>query len=274
MIAVGGLMKRVVTLLSLPLAVYGAACMKSAEQEFLDQGAKPLSAAEAKQVLAGNTLRGSIVATGSPIPFSVYLSADGRASAVAMDESDRGSWRTQSNGEVCLKWKTWQDGAESCNVYFRKGDVFKVFLPGGVLASSAMLSRGNPQKLELRTDQELALAKGEIVALSASEASTELSGNTFNGLLEQLNGSPLQVFYDPSGKLAGKRTGAVNDSDKGAWSIKPSGELCTKWNKWNDAAESCSVVYRRGKKLATYTAEGTPAVTGSMRSGNPGKLTP
>lgn len=263
---------RAIPLLVSSLALCIAGCDKSAQEEFIAQGAHVVTAAEAKQVLAGNTISGNIVVSGT-IPFAVYAGPDGRAAGVAMSDSDRGRWRVAPDGQVCIRWNNWQDKAESCNVYYRKGDVYKVFLPLGVLASIGTITDGNPKKLEVRTDREVALAQGD-VALTSEQASLALSGNTFSGKLERLNGAPYQVYYDVSGKLAGKLSGSVNDTDRGVWSVKGNGELCTKWSKWNDAAEGCTPLYRNGETISSFTPEGDLAVAGVMRTGNPGKLAP
>src|SRR6185436_1478923 len=143
------------------------------------------------------------------------------------------------------------------------------FVPQGGKASTGKVLAGNPKKLELRTDKEIAEEKGSITPLPAAEAKAELTGNTMSGELAALSNAPYHAYYDASGKIAAKVSGIVSDDDKGVWSIKDSGEVCIKWSKWNQGAESCGPLYRAGKKLESFTPEGALAVVGATRKGNP-----
>lgn len=89
------------------------------------QAGEPLSAAEARQLLAGNSTRGSIV-LASPLLGHVYerfFAADGRLFSrnLTKNDGDAGVWRVDDGGNVCMKHTTWASGREYCTQIERTG---------------------------------------------------------------------------------------------------------------------------------------------------------
>ena len=78
---------------------------------------EPLSAAELKAVLLGNT---SIGSTSKGTPYWLYRNPDG-SQALETDSgfTDEGNWWVTDDGKMCSKWEKIRDGAENCGKVYR-----------------------------------------------------------------------------------------------------------------------------------------------------------
>jgi hypothetical protein len=246
-------------------------CLKTDQARSQANGAVAVDAATARATFVGNTLAGQVTANGFQVPYAMYLDPTGKLTGTAAGDNDRGSWRIQDDGQICLKWSRWLDAKENCRTYYHEGVEYKAFVPEGGLASVAKLEPGNARKLSVKTDLDMALDQ-HAAPLTAAEAKTELTGNTMSGTFKPLNDAPISTFYGDGGKVAAKIGGMANDQDKGEFRIDDAGQVCTRWSKWNDKKESCGKLYRVADKLQFYTPSGSLAVVGTVVKGNSEKL--
>jgi hypothetical protein len=246
-------------------------CLKTDKERTLANGGVALDAAAVRKTFIGNTLAGQVTAGGFQVPYAMYLDPAGRTTGTAAGDNDRGEWRIQDDGALCIKWMRWLDAAENCRIYYHDGAQFKAFVPQGGLASVSKVEPGNSHKLSSKTDLENALEKGA-TPLSAADARSELLGNTLSGAFKPLQDAPIHTFYAPDGKLAAQIGGMMNDKDKGEFHIDDAGQVCSRWHKWNDAKEGCGKLYRSGEQLQFFTPTGSLAVVGKIVKGNSEKL--
>jgi hypothetical protein len=247
-------------------------CLKTDKERTLSNGGVALDAAATRKTFIGNTLAGQVTAGGFQVPYAMYLDPSGRTSGTAAGDNDRGEWRIQDDGALCIKWMRWLDAAENCRVYYHEGAEYKAFVPQGGLASVSKVEPGNSRKLSAKTDLESAVEKGA-APLTAAEARDQLTGNTLVGTFKPLRDAPIQTFYGPDGRLAAKIGGAMSDNDNGDFHIDDSGMVCSRWHKWNDKKEGCGKLYKAGDKLEFFTPTGSLAVVGTIVKGNSEKLT-
>jgi hypothetical protein len=121
-----------------------------------------------------------------------------------------------------------------------------------------------------KTEEERCIeAGGEI--LDARELRKLYPGNTMSGVIPAFN-VKFHVFYEPGGVMMGTAfSGVGTDTDRGHYVIKKSGELCTRWNKWQSSG--CAPVYRHGDEYKIFNpAGGALLATQRLRKGNPEKL--
>jgi hypothetical protein len=247
-------------------------CLKTDKERTLSNGGVALDGASVTKTFVGNTLTGQVSASGYQVPYVMYVDPSGRIIGTAGGDNDRGTWRVDDQGELCLSWSRWQEAKEHCSVYFHEGDQFKTFVKEGGISSVSKVEPGNSHNLSAKTDLEVALAK-QITPLTAADARAQLIGNTFSGTFKPLSDAPIQTFYSPDGKVAAHLGGMANQNDTGAFHIDDEGQVCVRWTKWNDAKEGCSKLYREGDKLEQFTPTGSLGVVGTIVKGNSEKLT-
>lgn len=253
------------------LATLAAACMKTDKESAIANGAKPLTKTQAEKQLIGNTMKGSIMTPQATITYSVYFSPDGRTTGKAMTDRDHGTWKFQDDGKVCITWGKWQEAKETCTVYYKDGEQYKVFSDRGATTTVARVVKGNPEKLSLDTDKTLAEKQG-LAKLDGATLREKLRGNTLSGVLKALNDAKYHVFYAEDGKTSGKLLGPLADTDKGAYRIEDNGDVCVKWNKWANATENCGPIFAAGDELKMFDPSGGLAVVAKLRDGNPESL--
>lgn len=110
-----------------------------------------LAEKEVRELLAGNSTKGTIV-IDSPLlghEFLRHFAADGRLVSrnATKGETDKGSWRVNDSGAVCMKHDTWAQGREYCTLMLRRNGGYRrvfngkpsedlVVLPGDPFALS------------------------------------------------------------------------------------------------------------------------------------------
>jgi hypothetical protein len=97
-----------------------------------------LSAAEVREVIAGNT--GTGIMSGSQAEYSMYVAPDGTAQAKLPTGIDQGAWTLTADGQWCARWQRFRSGEEYCQKVYKQGEIYKfvnsnsvellVFAPG------------------------------------------------------------------------------------------------------------------------------------------------
>jgi len=256
------------------VAVAGAGCGDSDYDVAVGNGAKKLSKVEAQAALADHTLIGAIPHLN--IDFTLYYAADGRligAITGAVKGRDRGVWRVQDDGRVCLKWSSWEEGDEKCRELWRDGEELKIFDDKNERAASiARSTAGNTRKLEVRSDLEIVQAKEPLQAVSAADLRSMLTGNSVTG--RTTKGAEQHTFYGPDNRLWVSIPDDVI-KDKGTYRIddrNDAGEVCATWGYLHGAHERCESWYETGKGYSVFDAYGTLALIAKVQPGNPQKL--
>jgi hypothetical protein len=109
---------------------------------------EPVSAATLREVLPGNTLTGQAPPQKNAERHTFY----GRDQRVFTDFpseviKDRGRYRIQDDGALCITWGYLQGGKERCERWFKSDKAYWVFDAYDVLTVTGKLRDGNPQKL-------------------------------------------------------------------------------------------------------------------------------
>jgi hypothetical protein len=258
---------------SILLIGLAAGCIQTDRERAVDEGAKPVTKAEASGQLPGNTLSGALPQYN--VQFTVFYAADGTLVgklAGPISDKARGRWEIRDDGQVCNTWDkpSWNTGPR-CNQYLKVGAELRVFNEMGALVSRAKIEPGNANKLELRSDLELAQESGELTPLAADALRQRLEGNTISGELPALNSASYHALYASGGKVSASIPGAL-EADQGSWRIDDSGALCVKWTHWQEGRESCARFFAKGAEVRVYDQSGSLAVRGKIREGNPEKL--
>jgi hypothetical protein len=248
-------------------------CVQTDRERAVEAGGKLLTRAEADKALPGNTLVG--VLPQYSLEFAVFYTPDGKLVgklAGASSDRARGQWEITADGQICNRWdkEAWNNGPR-CNPYMKVGEELQVFNATGALMSRSRIEPGNPRKLELRSDLELANARGELSPLPGDALRQRLEGNTLSGQLPALNEANYHVLYAPGGKVSASIPGAL-ETDQGHWRIDDTGALCVKWSRWQEGSENCVRFFAKGSEVRVYDQGGSLAVRGKIREGNPEKL--
>jgi hypothetical protein len=253
------------------LAVVCVGCGNSDYDVAVRNGAKKLSKAEAQAALADHTLLGAIPHLN--IDFTLYYAADGRligAITGSVKGRDRGVWRVQGDGRVCLKWSSWEEGDEKCRELWRDGEELKIFDDkNGRAVSVARSKSGNTQKLEVRSDLEIVQAKEPLEPVRAAELRSMLAGNTVSG--RTAKGDDQHTFYGPDNRLWVSIPEDVI-KDKGTYRIDDSGKVCATWGYLHGTHERCESWYKTAKGYSVFDPYGTLALIAKVQPGNPEKL--
>lgn len=135
--------KRVLAL-TVALATLAVGGCKTAEQAFSDAGKKPMSAAQLKERMIGNTTCGM---HAGGYWFCVHWRPDGTAGGVADQTVAAGTYEIKADGRTCYRWQNpyWPT---NCVKGYPDGEVVKYFDEGGILAFTANEThKGNPKGL-------------------------------------------------------------------------------------------------------------------------------
>jgi hypothetical protein len=256
---------------SLLVMLASAACGNSDYDVAVGNGAKKLSKAEAQAALADHTLVGAIPHLN--IDFTLYYAPDGRligAITGSVKGRDRGVWRVQDDGRVCLKWSSWEEGDEKCRELWRDGDELKIFDDKNERAVSIARSKaGNTHELEVKSDLEIVQAKEPLQAVSAAELRGMITGNTVTG--RTVKGAEQHTFYAPDNRLWVSIPDDVI-KDKGTYRIDDAGKVCATWGYLHGAHERCESWYKTAKGYSVFDAYGTLALIAKVLPGDPQKL--
>jgi hypothetical protein len=253
------------------LALCLSACGNTELDEAMRNGAKKLGQGDAKEALADHTLIGRIPHLN--IDFILYYMPDGQvigALTGAMKGRDRGTWRVNGNGQVCLQWSEWEDNEEKCRELWRDGEQLKVFeQKSGRAVSVARSEAGNTRKLEVKTDLELVQSKEGLTPATASELRAALPGNTISG--RTAKGAGMHVHYAADNKLWVSIPDDVI-KDHGTYRIADDGKVCATWSYLYGAQERCDSWLKSDKGYSVFDPYGKLALIGNVQPGNPEKL--
>jgi hypothetical protein len=253
------------------LALSLAACSNTEIDEAMRNGAKKLGQGDAKEALADHTLIGRIPHLN--IDFTLYYAPDGQvigALTGAMKGRDRGTWRVNGNGQVCLQWSEWEDNEEKCRELWRDGDQLKVFeQKSGRAVSVARSEAGNTRQLEVKTDLELVQSKEGLTPATAGELRAALPGNTISG--RTAKGAGMHVHYAADNKLWVSIPDDVI-KDHGTYQITDDGKVCATWSYLYGAQERCDSWLKSDKGYSVFDPYGKLALIGNVQPGNPEKL--
>ena len=121
-----------------------------------------------------------------------------------------------------------------------------------------------------KTEEERCLDSGGKL-LTASQLRRVYPGNTMSGTIPAFN-TKYHVYYHRDGRMVGTAASGVGkDADQGTYTIKQSGQLCTRWNKWQGSG--CAPVYRHQGEYKIFNPNtGVLFARQRMRRGNPEKL--
>lgn len=246
--------------------------MKTDRDQAVDRGASPLDAAATQAAFSGHTMAGNIPQYS--IDFVVYYAPSGIAvgkTTGSLQDRDRGQWRVAKDGQLCVRWGHWDEGEETCRAYWQDGDRYKVFHEHGRMLSSATRQEGNAQKLELRSDLELAQSKTSGETESAAALRELLVGNTASGILKVGN-AELHMFYAKDGQ-ASVRVPSLSEEDTGKYRITDEGQLCVTWKRLQRGRETCGSWLKEDKGFRVFDSLGTLSFVAKVRPGDPEKLT-
>jgi hypothetical protein len=253
------------------LALSFSACGNTELDDAMRNGAKKLGQGDAKEALADHTLIGRIPHLN--IDFILYYMPDGQvigALTGAMKGRDRGTWRVNGNGQVCLQWSEWEDNEEKCRELWRDGDQLKVFeQKSGRAVSVARSEAGNTRKLEVKTDLELVQSKEGLTPVAAGELRAALPGNTISG--RTAKGAGMHVHYAADNKLWVSIPDDVI-KDHGTYQITDDGKVCATWSYLYGAQERCDSWLKSDKGYSVFDPYGKLALIGNVQPGNPEKL--
>ena len=80
------------------------------------------------------------------------------------------------------------------------------------------------------------------------------------------------IYYHRDGRMVGNAVSGVGkDADRGTYTIRQNGQLCTRWTKWQGSG--CAPVYRHEDEYKIFNPNtGVLFARQRMRRGNPEKL--
>ena len=253
--------------------LFGSGCLKSEQETAIASGADKLTKADALAALADHTLIGVIPHLN--INFSLYYAPGGRllgAITGAMKGRDRGTWRVQDDGQVCLRWANWEESNEKCRELWRQGDEYKVFEDkAGVTASIATSKPGNVQKLELRSDLEILQEKETLKPMTAQALRIMLPGNTTSGPAPAMKGAEQHTYYEKGNRVT-IHAPTEYIKDKGTYRITDEGKVCATFSYLKGSNESCESWFESDKGYRVFDAYGSLALVAKVREGNPENL--
>jgi hypothetical protein len=258
-------------LLLLVLACAG--CMNSDLDQAIDNGAKKLGKADAEAALTDHTLVGSIPHLN--LDFILYYGREGRLMGALkgpIDGRDRGAWRVASDGKVCLRWSSWEEGEETCRELWRQGESFMVFDDtAGRMVSLAQRERGNARKLELKSDLERVREKEKLEPVSATLLRELVPGNTLTGPAPPNKNAVRHTFFGKDQRVFTDLPSEVI-KDRGKYRIQDDGTLCATWGYLQGGKERCERWFKSEKGYWVFDGYDVLTVSGKLREGNPEKL--
>jgi hypothetical protein len=108
------------------------------------------------------------------------------------------------------------------------------------------------------------LGQEKIKKLLENHTMTTVSMITLNG---KMVNNTFTGYLSRDGKIVGQladKPGAARQGDKGTWTVTANGLFCVKWEKWQDAKETCANVYETKNMLIFVDA-----TTGKFESAVP-----
>ena len=242
------------------LLLLGSGCIDTDRDKWVARGARPVEASALRGAIDGNTLDGYVDGVRS---FTAHLATGGQSAVVIADRKGRGAWRVADDGELCLRYPGWHDGAERCMRLLRRAEGLRAFDAEGEETFAVSILPGNPRELSLETDLAIARRQG-FRKLTAAELRKRLVGNTLLGELEMFGGQPLRVQYSRDSKLKGT---IGPRSDRGVYRIEDDGDVCTRWTSWQDGRETCGPLWCQGDRYAGFTGNGQRVISATIVEG-------
>lgn len=129
---------RLASAIIVPLAIL--AC-----QTGLPPGAKKLDAAEIRDRMVNMT---TYTKGQDNRDYMSYAAPDGTIRLRGGDFFDKGTYRIEADGRLCLKWEVIRDGVETCQtVWSANGKDYFVLPDGNVSSVAYKRAAGNPEHL-------------------------------------------------------------------------------------------------------------------------------
>ena len=139
------------------------------------------------------------------------------------------------------------------------------------MVSVARRENGNVQKLEVRSDLELAQAKEPVEAVSAAALRGMLPGNTVSGRVPSMKNAERNMYFAADNKEFTHMPSEVI-KDHGTYRISDDGKVCATWSYLQGGHESCERWFKGSKGYLVFDAFEVLKIAGDVRSGNPEKL--
>jgi uncharacterized spore protein YtfJ len=115
------------------------------EENLKKGGHEPLSGDQVRELIAGNTYRGSDLRSQWP-NFAVYFSADGQMRGRGGDQTDYGKWWVTED-RYCRQWSKWGKGQEACKHVYKIGELVHWFTLDGKMDDLGVIEADNPDNL-------------------------------------------------------------------------------------------------------------------------------
>ena len=119
---------------------------ETTEEALKKAGHKPLSAAQIKQALSGNTIEGVSAQSGNS--FDGFVGKNGII-RILFDNGrgDEGTWRVTKDNTVCTKYSWIRQGDENCRRVYKVGNEYQSIQLDGSASSKYKIIKGNPKNL-------------------------------------------------------------------------------------------------------------------------------
>lgn len=93
------------------------------------------------------------------------------------------------------------------------------------------------------------LNKSQVMSAIGDKTMTTISASTLNGkvITDSFTG-----YFGKDGKMNGSFANKPDNapqSDKGTWKVKNTGEVCVKWEQWDEGKEHCVYIYKLSNAL-------------------------
>jgi len=119
--------------------------LRKTEERLIKEGHKSLSGEQVRELISGNTYRGSDVISQWP-NFVLYYSADGQMRGRSAEHTDQGKWWITKD-QYCRKWSKWNKGEEGCKHVYKVGELIHWFNEDGKMTDVGVIESGNPDNL-------------------------------------------------------------------------------------------------------------------------------
>jgi len=119
--------------------------LRKTEESLIQEGRKSLSGEQVRELISGNTYRGSDVISQWP-NFALYYAADGQMRGRSAEHTDQGKWWI-SKDQYCRKWSKWNKGEEGCKHVYKVGELIHWFNEDGKMTDVGVIESGNPDNL-------------------------------------------------------------------------------------------------------------------------------
>lgn len=114
--------------LMLAIVALATTACQSSKQAAIDAGAKQLTVDQFRNQIVGFTFTATLP---GGTPAEVYYADDGTTAARSVNFLDEGKWTAGAENSICFTWKRVRGGQTECITFYRQGQSYVAFDPGG-----------------------------------------------------------------------------------------------------------------------------------------------